>query len=64
MHIAIDMPDSFEVVPRTMVLAPHRIVFMGCKDTGLRIHVTPMSTHVVDLDCDGVCLVCNEVLEG
>lgn len=48
----------------TVSLKPYRVLHMGCNDDGILIHVTPAGHHVVDLDCDGVCLTCGQPLEG
>ena len=48
----------------TVILPRYRTLSLGCPDTGPLIHVTPEGHHYVDLECDGVCLVCNHNLEG
>jgi len=47
----------------TVTLPRYRILAMG-GDCGPLIHVTPEGHHLVDMDCDGVCLVCNHALEA
>lgn len=48
----------------TMVLPRYRILHVGCEYSGHIIHVTPSGFHVVDFDCEGICLVCNEPMEA
>ena len=48
----------------TVSLPKFRIIFMGAIDDGLRIHITPYGTHVIDMDCDGLCLVCLNPMEA
>lgn len=54
-------PDVWSSPP-TVVLPPFRTLPMG--EGALLIHVTPTGHHMVDMDCDGVCLTCGQPLEG
>lgn len=46
----------------TVILPAYRTLYMG--HDGPLVHVTPYDYHVVDMDCDGVCLTCNHPLES
>jgi len=46
----------------TVSLPRYRVLTMG--ECGPLIHVTPEGHHIVDWDCDGICLVCNHALEA
>ncbi len=42
---------------------PYRVLEMvkGCEDSPL-IHVTPQGYHLIEMDCDGLCLTCYQDL--
>lgn len=55
-------PDDWGNEP-TVTLPPFRTLPVGqCGD--VLIHVTPTGHHLVGMDCDGVCLTCNQPLVG
>lgn len=56
------MPNQW-TEQKTIVLPAYRTIGMA-GDCGPLVHVTPEGYHLVDFDCDGVCLVCLKPLTG